>query len=369
MHNRSSITIRLALSVASTICFIAIEPAASTAQNAAAAQSVPVIPAVSVPSADPNRIAIDVEVADKLGHPITGLQAQDFTLLDNRQPSKILDFHEIDARNPATDPVHVVIVLDTINADFDVFAQERELLVQYLKSGGGRLAHPTSLAILTEKGIQVEKTPTRDGNGLAATLTGANSELRMIGRSAGFWGAVDRMNWSLEQLNQLAAYEESQPGRKFAFVLSPGWPLLPFADFDATDKQLQWIFNSIAGFSNNLREAHLTLYALDPFELGRTDPFYYETFLKGVSRANDAQYGNLGLQVLATHSGGQVLSSARDVAGELDTVSRDTDDYYTLTFEAPPADHRNEYHEVQLKVDKPGAKVRTTTGYYANAQQ
>jgi VWFA-related protein len=316
----------------------------------------------------PQRISIDVEVNDKLGHSISGLKAEDFTLLDNKQPSKILDFREVDTRNSTADPVHVIIVIDMINTGFDAVAREREQLGEYLKQDGGRLAHPTSLAMLTEKGIKMQQASTLDGNVLLASLDGANSELRMVGRSAGFWGAEDRLNWSLNQLTQLVAFEATQPGRKLAFFISPGWPMLPGAGYDATTKQRQWTFNAIMGLTNGLREAHVTLYALDPFQLGRTDPFYYQSFLKGVANVNKAEYADLALQVFAAHSGGMVLISGMDILGDINTALRDANACYRLTFEAPPADRRDEYHDLRLQVDKPGTIVRTTAGYYTNVQ-
>jgi len=73
--------------------------------------------------------------------------------------------------------------------------------------------------------------------------------------------------------------------------------------------------------------------------------------------------------VLAAHSGGLVEVTGMDILGELNTAMRDANACYRLTFEAPPADRRDEYHELRLQVDKPGAQVRTTAGYYANVQQ
>jgi VWFA-related protein len=323
----------------------------------------------AVPPGTPQRISIDVEVTDKLGHTIGGLKPEDFTLLDNKRPTNILDFREIDARNGSPDPVHVIIVIDMINTGFEAVAREREQLGEFLKQDGGRLAHPTTLAMLSERGIKMRQDSSLDGNALLASLEGANSELRMVGRSAGFWGAADRLNWSLNQLTQLTAYEANQPGRKVAFFISPGWPMLPWAGVEATDKQRKWAFNAIVGLTNGLREAHMTLYSLDPFQLGRTDPFYYQTFLKPVTSQNKAEYGDLGLQVLAAHSGGLVGVTGMDILGELNTAMRDADACYRLTFEAPTADRRDEYHELRLQVDKPGAQVRTTAGYYANVQQ
>jgi VWFA-related protein len=329
----------------------------------------PPAPAAAVPPVDPHRISIDVEVTDKLGHNIGGLKPEDFTLLNNKQPTKILDFREIDARNSTDDPVHVIIVIDMINTGFEAVAREREQLGEFLRQDGGRLAHLTTLAMLSERGIKMQQAPSLDGKALLDSLEGSNSELRMVGRSAGFWGAADRLNWSLNQLTQLITYEANQPGRKVAFFISPGWPMFARAGEEATDKERKWAFSAIVGLTNGLREAHMTLYSLDPFQLGRTDPFYYQNFLKPPVNQDKAEFGDLGLQVLAAHSGGLVEVTGMDILGELNTAMRDANACYRLTFEAPPADRRNEYHELRLQVDKPGALVRTTAGYYANVQQ
>jgi hypothetical protein len=42
-----------------------------------------------------------VQVTDKSGAPIRGLQKKDFTLLDDKQPQNILSFHAVDRRAKA----------------------------------------------------------------------------------------------------------------------------------------------------------------------------------------------------------------------------------------------------------------------------
>src|ERR1700679_4016263 len=64
----------------------------------------------------PNRqITLDVVVTDKSGKPVGGLQQQDFTLLDNKQPQKILVFQAATTTDP---PVSVVLVVDEVNTNF-----------------------------------------------------------------------------------------------------------------------------------------------------------------------------------------------------------------------------------------------------------
>jgi hypothetical protein len=38
--------------------------------------------------------------------------------------------------------------------------------------------------------------------------------------------------------------------------------------------------------------------------------------------------------------------------------------YYTLSFDPPRAEHADEYHDLEVKIDKSGLKPRTNTGYY-----
>ena len=56
------------------------------------------------PASDGDKIAITVEVTDKSDYPVTGLEATDFRVFDNRQPEKILSFLAIDQAHPPPIP-------------------------------------------------------------------------------------------------------------------------------------------------------------------------------------------------------------------------------------------------------------------------
>lgn len=313
-------------------------------------------------------LSIDVMVADKLGHAVRGLKAGDFTLLDNRDPRKLTGFRAVDGETRPADQVHVVIVVDMINTSFSTVAREREQLGEFLKLDGGRLGNPTSIAVLADGGLKVENGSSLDGNALLAGFSKSETALRTIGGNTGFYGAAERMEMSLNQLGQLAAYEAGQPGRKLLLVIGPGWPMLPWAGTEADLKQRAWVFNSIVQLTNGLREGHIALYCLDPFDLGRTDPFFYQGYLKPIAAVKDAEYPDLALQVIAEHSGGQVLINGRDIAGELKQAVRDAGAYYELTFAGAPGDRPNEYHALRVTVDKPDVTIRAAAGYYARVQ-
>jgi VWFA-related protein len=322
--------------------------------------------ASAAPTSD-HRIWLDVVVTDKSGNPVSGLQQQDFTILDSKQPDAILSFSATDAASKAADPVQVIFLVDAVNIGVESLGVERTQLDKFLRRDGGQLQLPTAMFVFTDRATQAQSA-TRDGNVLADFLNSDKTGLRTIDRSQGFYGAADRLNLSLRALEQLTAYAGKQPGRKLLIWISAGWPLLSGPSVQLTEKNQEWLFNTIVESSRALREARVTLYSVDPLGLAdaaTSREFFYEEFLKGVPSANKVQSGNLALQVLATQSGGRVLNSSNDIAKLIADCLLDAKAYYTLSFDAPPADRPNEYHSLQVKVDKRGLIARTRTGYYA----
>ena len=190
--------------------------------------------------------------------------------------------------------------------------------------------------------------------------------LRTIRRSSGYYGAVERYQLSVQALRLLTARDASRPGRKIILWVSPGWPLLSGPGTELGSKQLQELFADIVSLSTQLRQARITLYSIDP--LGTTDfgsAAYYKQFLKGIRKPSQVQPGDLELQVLATQSGGLALNLSNDLAASLNECLADTEAYYEISFDPPPADTRDEYHHLEIKLAKGGLTARTRQGYYA----
>jgi hypothetical protein len=131
----------------------------------------------------------------------------------------------------------------------------------------------------------------------------------------------------------------------------------------SSSKGQEQLFNSIVELSTSLREANIALYSISMGQAG-SGTFLYEDFLKGVKSAQKASPSNLGLKVLAVQSGGRVLPPSNDLASEIDSCIQDANAFYTISFDPPRADKRNEYHDLKVVVDKPGLKALTNTGYY-----
>ena len=308
-------------------------------------------------------VSLDVVVTPKSGAPVVGLQQGDFTIFDNKAPRPVKSFKAVSG---AQEPVHIVIVMDAVNSPYERLAYVREQLDKFLRANGGHLAQPVSLAFFTDEGTRVGQNFTTDGNQLDAALDQFATGLRTIHRSSQ-WEANDRLRLSLSALGELSAQEAKLPGRKMIFWVSPGWPLLSRPGIYLDAKQTNQIFSNIVTVSTQLRQDRITLYAIDPLGaaegVGRT--FYYQDFLKGVSKPSQVQLGDLSLQVLAEQSGGLALNSNNDVTALLQKCMADTAAWYEMSFEAPVADRRDEYHSLEIKVDKPGLTARTREGYYA----
>jgi VWFA-related protein len=323
------------------------------------------------PSVPDRQITLDVQVTDKSGAPVRGLQKQDFTLLDDKQPANILSFRAVDngAGSTADPPVEVILVVDAVNASFQAVSYERSELRKFLLQNGGKLTLPMSLVIMTDTGTTMQNGFSRDGNALAALYDQYDTGLRSVTRSAGVYGAVERFDASTKTLTSLVAYEGTRPGRKLMIWFSPGWPMLSGDNVKLSRKTGSQIFNSIVALNTGLRQARVTLYSIDP--LGQADEggsriSDYKNFLKGVTSPSRVAVGDMSLQVLAVHSGGRVLNSTNDLTAAIAECITDADSFYVLSFDAARADQTfDEYHALAVTVDKPGITARTRTGYYA----
>lgn len=87
-------------------------------------------------------MTLDVAVTDKSGKPVPGLQEADFTLLDNKQPEKILSFRAAEGAAAPDPPVEVVLLVDEVNTSFTRVAFVFDQIEKFLRRDGGDLPRP-----------------------------------------------------------------------------------------------------------------------------------------------------------------------------------------------------------------------------------
>jgi VWFA-related protein len=330
-------------------------------------------------------INLDVVVTDNSGKTITGLGPEDFTLLDNGQPQKILSFSALDGNSYKQDPfVVVVLLIDTMGMPGYLEGFEREEVEKFLRRNGGHLAQPVAVFGLSNKGFWTLAEPSDDGNALAAEI--ARDRLvfirrrQLLGPGTEFDNALFPTEppglFALKALGHIAAAERRIPGRKLLLWIGPGWGIGSARDFETRDPKSQ-TFNTIYWFSNLLREARISLFSLTVGQTDedtqtnpetRTDPEAgsdrYMLFLKGVESPQQASLKNLDRRVLAVQSGGRVAGRGNDLVSQIDSCVREASAFYTLSFDPSRADHPAEYHSLQVQIREAGLTARTNTGYY-----
>lgn len=319
----------------------------------------------AAPASQPHKpITLYAQVTDKAGLPVRGLTQQDFTVTDNKNAANITSFQPVDNRSSAAN-VKVVLVVDGINADQATLGRVHDVLRQFLLRDGGQLTVPVTFSVANEHGTTVPLPATLDGKALLASYNQAAPGLRE--ERHGFYEAMDRLSMSMKAVSELAAYEAKQPGRKLVIWLSPGWPILTGPRLLYSSGQRRNIFNEVVALSSAVAQAGMTMYDIDPLGMWDAATFrtnYYKGFLKGLKSVSDADPIYLALQVMSVESGGLVLNSGNDIKKEILECTADARSYYVLSF-APLPGKPGEYHQLQVKVDKPDLQVRTRTGYYS----
>ena len=340
--------------------------AQQAAPPSAQAPESPALAERPAPAPDPGegRIKLDVVVSGKDEKPVAGLDLNDFTLLDNNQPAKILSFHAYGGAAASPEPPpEVILLIDTVNLGFQPVTLARQDIEKFLHQNGGHLAQPVSIFLFTNQGVKVQLQPSIDGNKLAEGLGQVDGILRTLGRSTGINGAIERFQLSIKWITLIANSEAKRPGRKLLIWMGSGWPLLSRTVGSTTGNQDEAFFNGIVQLSTLLRQGRMSIYSLSEGTPG-LGTFLYQDYVKGVKTAHDANVPNLALKVIAVQSGGRVFVPSHDLAGEIDSCVEDAGTFYTITFDPPRADGPNEYHDLKVTVDKPGLTARTRTGYY-----
>jgi len=333
------------------------------------------------------RINLHVIVTDASGKSVAGLKPEDFTVLDHGQPQTVTAFEEVN--NAANGSTRGLLVLDAINGGASGVHRVGKELFNVLAQGQGPLPYPLQIVVVSSAGA-IESPPTSDRNALAADVTRLTRNLRSAdcdspgagqnllefpsvtpgGPGQAQWNCQDmHLMKSLNALNALAQAQQKVNARAIVIWTGPGWPLPPQLDSGQIIPG--------GGTTGDLSKAIVTLEAA--MQQGRItlDALSWESFARaaGVRRTGlrgslagaslPEQEAALELPALAAQTGGLALEKSKDLAAALNTCLGDGEQYYSIAFDPAPASSHDEYRTIEVKVDRPGASVRTLAGYYA----
>ncbi len=342
-------------------------------------------------------IEVNVVAQDSRGHAATALTRDDFKLFDNGKEVSIDVFSAVSAETaPATTtlppntfsnrlqgapPSATVILLDGINTSFEDQTWARSEVVRFLEE---LRPHDRAAIFLLGEHLYVLQDFTSDPleqlnsslpagpggappstasvQGAAALNAQAQAEAVMEQfemRKSSFF-VMDRVARTMAALIALADYLAQFPGRKNLIWVSAGFPIAigfdqPRAPGDTRDqvhftRELQRAFKA-------LNNADLAVYPVDARGLVAMVP-------RGMDM-NDLFSTQGTMEELADHTGGRAFYNTNDIARVMRTAVDDSQADYTLGFYPHHVRWDGKYHELKVKVTRPGVHLRYRKGYYA----
>jgi VWFA-related protein len=109
---------------------------------------------------------------------------------------------------------------------------------------------------------------------------------------------------------------------------------------------------------------NVAIYAVDPRGLA-TNEFDID---QNINNTTDRQY--LGatmdsLRVISDQSDGRAIVNRNDLANAMKQIVRDSSAYYLIGYSSSQAPSDGKFHEIKVKVKRPGVQVRSRKGYWA----
>jgi VWFA-related protein len=352
------------------IPLLAQTPGSSTPSSASSQQSSSPGYAATLFNANTRNVILDAVVTDKKGNVVTGLTRNDFVIREDNTPQEIQSFDAVAGGTSTEDATpHTILLVDELNTRFSDMAYTRYSVNLLLHHDGVKLHQPTALYILSNDGLHVLQNYTRDPATIDAALTSHRAVLPWRLQRNLYLG-LERINISMSALQQIAIAGTGTPGHKNIVWISPGLPILGTLEMTADgEKQL---FDSIRHLSDQLLKARISIYSVDPRGIQANSAvfagnnFTYAAYLNGLTHTNNAAFGNLAIQTLATQTGGHAFFGRNDVDREIATSLADGDTYYTLAYSPSNKNFHGEFRKINISViNRPDLKVQTRDGYYA----
>jgi VWFA-related protein len=315
-------------------------------------------------------VVLDMVVTDAKGNVVTDLKRENFHVTELDEPQTILNFEEAGAHTLKPDinidstadldrlapraPVNIIL-LDEFNTHFEDMAFARYSLKKYLEREPGKLSMPTMLVAVDLQRFTVLRDYTQNKDEILSALDHHFVAYPWQAHQGGWIN--ERYATAFLTLRRVAEATVGHQGHKNMIWIGRGFPAIFHAASLDADRR---VYNAVQECVNELRDARVTLYTIDPAGL-QVNPAEY-----GMAAAfNDPFGGNYEFNKLALATGGRALYGRNDVDAEIGKTIRDGSSFYTLTYRpaTPPTD-RDKFYKIKVTVDRPGLTVTTRQGYY-----
>jgi VWFA-related protein len=350
--------------------------------------------------------------------PVPGLRKEDFQILENGQPQTIASFEEHKGIQPTQEklppmPPHVftnyptvktadsvnVLLLDWLNTQPEDQAYVHEQTVRYLKT----IPPGTRLAIFTlGSRLHMVQGFTSNSASLVATLNDKNAgtdprkspllpslreramdkeliDFMVMSQAApagidavknlqaDFAGSqiADRIQLTLQALQQLARYLSGIPGRKNVIWFSGSFPISIFPDA-GLPRQYQGELQQTADL---LTPSQVAIYPVSAQGL-MPDGTYFAMYQPGepppVREENGRRASDqTAMEELAKDTGGQAFYNTNGLDAAMAHIVNNGSRYYTVTYTPTNKKVDGSYRSIQVKILSGKYKVAYRRGYYA----
>ena len=344
-------------------------PGATPADNGQAAPAPNAANTIHVTS---RLVILDAVVVDKQGNAVTDLTRDQFQVKEDGEEQALRNFDAPGHFTPPADatidstadldrlapraPVNIIL-LDEFNTFFDDMAFARYSLKKWLSKQPDKLDTPTMLVAVSLEKFQVLHDYTQNKDEILSALDHHFAAYPWQAQNYGW--VSERYATAFFSLRRVAEATIGHPGHKTMIWIGRGFPTIDFLRFSAIDRDR--VNNARQQTINELRDARVTLYTIDPAGLLVDTTKYGEA-----AALYDPFGGEPNFQELARATGGRNLYGRNDVDAEIGTSIRDGSSFYTLTYR-PTNTTRDvtKFRRIEVSViGRPDLKVVTRQGYF-----
>lgn len=402
------------------------KPAPQTPAAQQPATPPPAPPEQPIFRADINTVRVDVIVTDRQGNPVTDLKLEDFEISEDGKPQKPDAFRLIRV-DTTTQPAYTQRPLRTRNDEETAAADENSRIFAFflddyhvLRESSMAMRKPVIDFITNQLSpndlatVMYPLTPV-DAAVLSRNHQGIiNAVEKFEGRKYNYEpvNAVEtgyvyrltpdaieiiRRQVTLSALRGMCTKLGSlREGRKSLILLSEGFnatlpPQMrstqaggfggggnitrdPFAaDNNTMEDRAQ--FSAEIDLNREMQDVwdacnrnNTSIYAVDPRGLA-TGAFDITSNISMTTSSNYLAKSLDSLRVLAENTDGRAIVNRNDLAAGMRQIIRDSSAYYLVGYTSTPAPRDGKFHEIRVRVKRPGVQVRARRGYWAYSEE
>ncbi|HUL73110.1 MAG TPA: VWA domain-containing protein [Vicinamibacterales bacterium] len=379
-------------------------PPAAPAQGQPAASQQPVF------RAGADVIRLDVSVLDKNRRPVRGLTADDFNVVEDGTPQRVVAVSEVDAEEYDPAPTawmrHVTpdvsandladqigdgrvfaVVLDDVNIpwdDVDIIQNARGIgrdvidslgpsdiaAVVYPRDAGNTEDFTTDREKLLSA---VDKFDPREPD-LPSTFGPSMSTGGDFGHGSALLGhsTCSRSQLTVPMFETLVSRLATVPNRRKTVVfVSTGVPI----DFMATRGCPGELRDRMIDVFGRAARANVNIYSVDPAGYDGYARYLQMPIRRGGRPAmatmpdraafDAAKVRHDFLETMADYTGATATVNSDDVQKGIDAIFTEESSYYLIGYQTSNGRPDGKFRKVTVKVNKPGLTVRTRSGYFA----